>query len=264
MTAQDGEWNQVSRKRGRIRHVPAPTLREKDTATGAATAEPVAGVRPNPTPEFTLDQILSHHDVVRQEWDTSECWRVLSETLSQALSSPGRPPITRAICLGPGPFEPSNGSAAARRTAHMQTAAFCSIVDKIESVSKHKIKSIIQEPAFTSVDNEFCSEMGLEVVETPAAFSMIDENTLLYGIHIELPTYHEALCKLPGVFMGVGLSDWESLGDFDKTIKDLLGPFQEMDSKYDKFEFPNLDYIFFGTVIYWKKEEDGPKEVNDS
>lgn len=102
------------------------------------------------------------------------------------------------------------------------------------------------------------------MVETPAAFSMIDEHTLLFGIHIELPTYHEALATLPGVFIGVGLREWESLGDFDKTIKDLLGPFQEMDAKYDKFDFPDLNYIFFGTVIYWRKGEEGMKPVDGS
>lgn len=136
-----GEWNQVSRKRGRLRHTPAPASapaqlkKELDkstpTATGAATAEPVAGVRPNPTPEYTVEDILGYHNVVRQEWENSECWRALSDTLTQVLSSHHRPVITKAICLGPGPYEPSNGSAAARKTAHMQTAAFCSIVSKL-------------------------------------------------------------------------------------------------------------------------------------
>ena len=30
MTAQDGEWNQVSRKRGRLRNVPTPKLKEAE------------------------------------------------------------------------------------------------------------------------------------------------------------------------------------------------------------------------------------------
>lgn len=133
-----------------------------------------------------------------------------------------------------------------------------------ESELNHEIRSIIQEPAFTSVDKEFCTRLGFQVVETPAAFSMVDEHSLLFGIHIELPTYHQALATLPGVFIGVGLSEWESLGDFDKTIKDLLGPFQEMDSKYDKFDFPDLNYIFFGTIIYWKKDEGGFGKLDHS
>jgi len=129
-----------------------------------------------------------------------------------------------------------------------------------ESKSKQKIKCIIQEPAFTPVDMEFCTHQGLEVAESPAAFSMVDENTLLFGIHIELPTYHEALLTLPGIFIGVGLGEWDSLGDFDKTNRSLLSPFIQMDSTYDKFDFPDLNYIFFGTTIYWRKEEQSPNE----
>jgi len=129
MTAQDGEWNQVSRKRGRLRNVPAPKLKEK--AEAAAAAAESLGVRPNPSPDFTLDDILRYHDTVRQEWENSDCWRTLSETISNALSTENRPVIAKAICLGPGPYDPSNGSAAARRTAHMQTAAFRSIVDTL-------------------------------------------------------------------------------------------------------------------------------------
>ncbi|KAK3330711.1 hypothetical protein B0H66DRAFT_72733 [Apodospora peruviana] len=252
MTVQDGEWNQVSRKKGRLRHVPVPKVKE-------SLVEQL-GVRPNPNPESTVDDILSHHDVVSQEWLASDCWKALRDTLSDALSTQGRPPITKAVCLGPGPYDPSNGSAAARRTAHMQTAAFRSIVDMIGSHGHQKIKRIIQEPAFTQTDNVFCARLGLEVVETPAAFSIVDPNTLLFGIHMELPTYHEALKTLPGVFVGVGLGEWESLVDFDPQTRSLLGPFTEMDATYDKFGFPDLNYIFFGTTIYWRKME-GPNRV---
>lgn len=128
MTAQDGEWNQVSRKRGRLRNVPAPKLKEKSKAEAEAATTELLGVRPNPSPDFTVDDILSYHEAVRQEWENSDCWRTLSKTISNALSGQNRPVMAKAICLGPGPYDPSNGSAAARRTAHMQTAAFRSIV----------------------------------------------------------------------------------------------------------------------------------------
>lgn len=133
-----------------------------------------------------------------------------------------------------------------------------------ESKSGQKIKLVIQEPAFTQVDKEFCTRQGFTVAETPTGFFMVDESTLLFGIHIELPTYHQALLTLPGVFIGVGLSEWDSLGDFDKTTRSLLGPFLQMDSTYDKFDFPDLDYIFFRTTIYWRKEDQSASEAPDS
>ena len=123
MTQQDGEWSQVSRKRGRIRHVP------KSKTEVDESKENGLGIRPNPNPEFTVSDIQKHHDTARQEWQISDCWKTLKDLLTTALSESDNPRITKAICFGPGPYDPANGSFAARRTAHMQTAAFCAIVD---------------------------------------------------------------------------------------------------------------------------------------
>lgn len=123
MTQQDGEWSQVSRKRGRIRHVPKLKTEVDESKENGL------GIRPNPNPEFTVSDMHKHHDTARQEWQISDCWTTLEHLLATALSDSSCPHITKAICFGPGPYDPSNGSFAARRTAHMQTAAFCAIVD---------------------------------------------------------------------------------------------------------------------------------------
>ena len=123
MTQQEGEWSQVSRKRGRIRHVPKPKTDMDESKENGL------GIRPNPKPEFSVSDIHKHHDTARQEWQISDCWKTLKDLLATALSESNHPAITKAICFGPGPYDPTNGSFAARRTAHMQTAAFCAIVD---------------------------------------------------------------------------------------------------------------------------------------
>lgn len=116
MANTDGEWNHVSRKRGR--------KSAHQTSQGTTTS----GLRPNPNPELSVDEIRKYHEGVVHDWQASDCWRSLQEVLAAVSSGPKRPPITKAVCLGPGPFDPINGSLAIRRTAHMQTAAFGSIV----------------------------------------------------------------------------------------------------------------------------------------
>jgi len=117
MGQEDGEWSQVTRKRGR-----KPITEQSN---GEAI---LPGIRPNPSPELTIDEVRKYHETVVQEWQKSGCWQALQKSLLVGFASPGYPPITTAICLGPGPFDPANGSLLVRRTAHMQTAAFDAIV----------------------------------------------------------------------------------------------------------------------------------------
>lgn len=119
-----------------------------------------------------------------------------------------------------------------------------------ESQSGHKIKCFVQEPSFTNVDKRFCNELGMEVVESPAAFSMVDANTLVYGIHMELRTYAQALATLPAIFIGAGLSEWETLMDADPKGLESM---RKMDATYKNYRFPDLNYMFHGTSMYWRE-----------
>lgn len=114
----DGEWNQVTRKRGRNK----PAI-EQSKSEGL-----LGGIRPNPNPELTVAEIRKYHESVDQEWRSSGCWEKLQKALLEGCAARDAPLLTSAICLGPGPFDPANGSLLVRRTAHMQTAAFASIV----------------------------------------------------------------------------------------------------------------------------------------
>ncbi len=123
MAGQEGEWNQVKRKGGRLCNIPAPTNNAADSLSD--------GIRPNPNPELSVDDLWQHHDKVVQDAQASEWWEQVRQVLESASNTPNRPVITKAVCLGPGPYEPANGSSVARRTAHLQTAAFCFIVDHL-------------------------------------------------------------------------------------------------------------------------------------
>ncbi|KAK0656222.1 hypothetical protein B0T16DRAFT_317047 [Cercophora newfieldiana] len=242
----DGEWNQVTRKRGR-----KPAI-EQQQPKGELEGL-LGGIRPNPNPELTVAEIRKYHESVDQEWRLSGCWETLQKALLTGCATPDDGPlITSAICLGPGPFDPANGSLLVRRTAHMQTAAFTSIVANLESQSRRSIKRMVQEPGFTQVDKQFCNELGFEVVDTPAAFTMVDSTTMVFGIHMELQTYADSLTVLPGIFIGSGLDEWENLMNVNPEPPGLR-PMREMDANYNKFSFPDLNYMFYGTTVYWRQ-----------
>lgn len=90
----------------------------------------------------------------------------------------------------------------------------------------------------------------MEVVESPAAFSMVDEDTVVYGIHMELKTYAQALTTLPAIFIGAGLSEWETLMDVDPAGLESM---RKMDTTYKNYRFPDLNYMFHGTSMYWRE-----------
>lgn len=115
MTRTGDGWSQICRKRGR-KSARRPTHGE------------LPGLGPNPNPGLSLDAIQKYHERVSQDWIESDSWGALQATLRDAFPACNRPSITKAICLGPGPFDPANDNASIRRTAHMQTEAFRSIV----------------------------------------------------------------------------------------------------------------------------------------
>lgn len=128
MAGEEGEWTQVKRKGGRLRNVPAP-------ATNAAADSAAYGILPNPNPELSVDDLWRYHKTATNDWQVLEWWERMKGMMELLRNQPDRPPITTAVCLGPGPYEPSNGSAKAKRTAHMQTAAFCFLVDHLSGAT---------------------------------------------------------------------------------------------------------------------------------
>lgn len=117
MGAQEGEWCQVKRKKGRLHTI---------------TPEAQNDLRlPNPSPELSADDLRRYHGNIVHKWLQSEWWKKVLDTWEQALNKSSPPVITTAVCLGPGPFEPKSGNLKMRLTAHIQTAVFCSLVDHL-------------------------------------------------------------------------------------------------------------------------------------
>lgn len=112
---------------------------------------------------------------------------------------------------------------------------------------------MVQEPRFTPTDKEFCAKLGLEAVESPDAFSTVDENTLVFGIHMELDIYNQALANRPAIYVGASLQEWEKVVSHGSGDEGPLTAFSEMESTCDRHVFPDLDYMFSSTVVYWRR-----------
>ncbi|KAK0737373.1 hypothetical protein B0T21DRAFT_163216 [Apiosordaria backusii] len=244
MADSGGEWNQVKRKGRKLRHVSKPVADEN---------APSDNLQPNSKPEYSIDNVAKYHDNVSKRFEESPCWDELQKLLESAFSSHKIPHITKAVCLGTGPYDPADGSSQARRTAHIQTVAFCAIINQIRAKTKQEIKCFIQEPRFTQIDKEFCAKLDLEAVDSPGGFDLVDENTLLFAIHLELELCNLAMRKtLPAIFIGTGLEEWLRVVDGTKERPGPLHRFFKLEGNYQKLAFPDLDYIFSSTSIYWK------------
>ncbi|KAK3991231.1 hypothetical protein QBC44DRAFT_55433 [Cladorrhinum sp. PSN332] len=247
MGESEGGWSQVKRKGRRLRHV---------TNTLDGEVSKIDGLQPNPSPEYSVSDLLQYHEKIKQKFEESACWSGVKEQIDSVASKKKLPTITKALCLGTGPYDPADGSSQARRTAHIQTAAFCAIVDHLRAKGGHDIKCYIQEPRFTQFDKEFCAELGLEAIDNPDGFALVDQEALVFAIHLELEFCNLALRVPPAAFIGTGLDEWLRVVDASAEKPGPLIRFFELEDTHGKSPFPDLDFIFSSTSIYLRKVEE--------
>lgn len=79
-----------------------------------------------------------------------------------------------------------------------------------EASSGNKIECYYQEPRFAKPDKDFIKGLGGKVVDSPRSYDLIDQNTLIYGVHLYRDIWAAALAKsLPGLFVGTGWDIWD-------------------------------------------------------
>lgn len=248
----DEEWKHVTRKKGRLRHVLAPAECD-DSATVVSS---------NPRPSLTSDDIRLVHMRVESEWRASSCYEALQKLLAEKKHD--LPDVSKAICLGIGSFDPSNGSWRAKRTAHTQLEAFLTMAHALgtrrrsygnpaDGPADHvarRISLVVQEPAFTAADKQFCESLGFRVVDD----AKVDAHTLVFGIHLYHQTWRQVLGGgvLPAVFVGTACEAWQAVASAPR-----LEPMTRMEAEYAKCVFPDVEYMFSDTCVYWRPTEDG-------
>lgn len=76
--------------------------------------------------------------------------------------------------------------------------------------SRENIECFYQEPRFAQPDKDFISSLHGNIVESPHSYHLIDETTLVFGVHLYRDIWADALQKsLPGMFVGTGWDVWE-------------------------------------------------------
>ncbi|KAK7746582.1 hypothetical protein SLS62_009379 [Diatrype stigma] len=276
---QQDEWTQVRRKPRRKaaagksqqqqRKTPAPPSHQPP---GAGAAPAVIMMRADSTAHLSASDIQRDYDrFEKSQWQGSSCQRRLKDLILQQLqaSSSNPPPrVNQAVCLGIGSFDPEDGAWEVKRRAHIQLAAFLSIIadlqqhqqdpdhdhDQQESSERPPlaIRCFFQEPLFTPADKEFVKGLGHEVVDSPAGFAKVDRETLVFGVHLYRDIYNQAISKcVPAVFIGTGLDIWEGYhgsGGLD-WVK-----MEELDRQCDRVPFPEDEGFttFSSTSIHWR------------
>ncbi len=84
------------------------------------------------------------------------------------------------------------------------------------------IPCFFQEPRYGDGDKAFLRSLGHSVVETPAAQAMVDDTTLVLGIHLYRNLYQELMATtLPAVLIG---TDWRVIDSFEQCVGNFLFP----------------------------------------
>ncbi|OLN86568.1 hypothetical protein CCHL11_08515 [Colletotrichum chlorophyti] len=169
-------------------------------------------------------EIMAEYNTFKTRWRDTECHSKLKELVR--TNADQHRAVRKAVCLGVGTFDPEDGGWDAKRRSYIQLDAFLTVVEVLSELYKESISCSFQEPRFTPNDTEFLTKLGHEVVQSPAAFEAVDEDTLVFAVHMYRPIYEATLERaLPAMFVGTGWDVWDEFatmkgGDF-KCMSDM-------------------------------------------
>lgn len=216
-------------------------------------------------PNLTKEEIQKDFENFNAQFQTSPGAASLRDTItefvSDALADGNDKPVTQAISLGIGSFDPTDGSWQLKRRAHTQLAAMLFMVRLLEEkTSSGPIKCIFQEPIFTSGDIGFLTTMGHEVVDSPVASNSVNAGTLFFGPHLYKEIYGKALKgELPSVWVGTDWIVWsQTFISPSKEEEEHLLAIKKMHETYKHVTFPEDDKdttIFYATSLYLRYPE---------
>ncbi|KAI0424741.1 hypothetical protein F5Y09DRAFT_335532 [Xylaria sp. FL1042] len=244
--SQQEVWVKVHGRKGR-------RSQKKPGFVHSASLSSTLPQEPSP-PSVSLEQVQQDHDRLTGQWRSSPSHGRLQELLSSHSASLSSR-VTTAICFGLGTLDPHDGAWARKRKAHIQLAAFLTIVEHLQSHVSHRIRCVFQEPVMNSVDKAFIVSLGHEVVESPIGFQLVDSETLAFGIHLYRDIYsHVIATQIPAMFVGTSYGTWE---DFHSGENLDWARMKQLDQLCVKAKFPENqgDTIFSSTVIHWRQKD---------
>ncbi|KAK2052774.1 hypothetical protein LY76DRAFT_555131 [Colletotrichum caudatum] len=247
------EWTHVRPKSRFRRNAPRPPPKIPGSALSKSADEPRS--------LKSVADITAEYEAFKTRWRDTPCHANLRE-LVEANAAAHRM-VRKAVCLGVGTFDPEDGGWDAKRRSYIQLDGFLTIVEVLSALYKESIPCSFQEPRFTPNDAEFLTNLGHKVVESPAAFEAVDQDTLVFAVHMYRPVYEATLEKAsPAMFVGTGWDVWDEFA----TMKE--GDFKCMSDMHDShkhFPFPQdgTYTTFSSTCLYWRPKTESPKHSED-
>ncbi|PHH64354.1 hypothetical protein CDD81_4711 [Ophiocordyceps australis] len=199
-----------------------------------------------PASVLAIDTIAARHARVCAAWQASSACAAVRGLVRGITTQ-----VLSATCLGLGSFEPPDGGWDACHRAHVQLAAFATIIHELEQASQSPIPCFFQDPAFSPSDCAFLASLGYSVLIAPAASAHIDASSFIYAIHLYRPVYADALAAgPPAIFVGTAWPVWDAL----PPAQPRLDALKTMHDTYHHTTFPQYDdeNVFSSTAIYWR------------
>jgi hypothetical protein len=153
----------------------------------------------------TLEELQAEYAYWQKAWEGSDTARDLKEKMAGELEDKSM--IGNVLLLGLGSLQ--NSRREGRRASATQLAALQTIIQTLGG----EMKLVAQDPQFTDLDKSFLSSLGYTVVDDPAAFTYIREDTLVYAIHCYAQVY-KAVSEAPRPAILIG-TDVANFGRFD-------------------------------------------------
>ncbi|OHW99304.1 sensitivity to red light reduced-srr1 [Colletotrichum incanum] len=209
----------------------------------------------------SVADITAEYESFKARWRDTTCHSKLRDLVKTNAGK--HQTVRKAVCLGVGTFDPEDGGWDAKRRSYIQLDGFLTIVEVLSELYKESIPCSFQEPRFTSNDTEFLRNLGHKVVQSPAAFEVVDEETLVFAVHMYRPIYEAMLEKAsPALFVGTGWDVWDEFA----TMKE--GDFKcmsDMHASHKHFPFPQdgTYTTFSSTCLYWRPMTESPTVLED-
>ncbi|KAF4627285.1 hypothetical protein G7Y89_g10870 [Cudoniella acicularis] len=204
----------------------------------------------------TLQEMQDELGYWRKNWEKSTAPEQLKVLLNKKKGD-GSKKISNVVVLGLGSLQIARLEG--RRASHTQFAALETVVSIL--AGEEKIHIVFQDPIYTDMDKQLLCHLGHQVVEDPAGFESIGEDTLVYAIHCYGDVYRKVAEGIkPAILI---CTDLDNFGKFNlsETTEEATKVFEDIVDGCEKIDFPQLRYDFSDTKIYLRQTEEQLKRA---
>lgn len=142
-------------------------------------------------PDLSEAQVNKGYEDKAGKWRNSKAAKDVEDILIRRVGVGKLNGITKAICLGSGSFS----SLQQATSSQWQIVAFVAMVEVLRNATgrEREIELYAQEPMYNSVDKSLMESLSIEVLQSPAAFELCDENAFIFAPHVQLTLWTSSM-----------------------------------------------------------------------